>query len=726
MMIAHLDIPAMDASEVPSTLSKKIVTGILQDSLGFEGLIVTDAMNMKGVTKGHETGVVDKDALVAGNDMIEFTEDLGKAILEVKKAIKNGQLSQKTIDARCRKILALKQWVGLDHYSPISAQDIDKDLHSATAELLQRKLVEQSLTVLRNENNLIPVRRLDTLKIASISIGAAGERTTFQHYLGMYATVADFHITASAKADEIQKLRDTLKGYDLIMVGIHDSSIRPGNSIQFNQEVKGFISELSVKKNSIITLFKNPYTIAGFDNMEKASVLIEAYQDSPLSQEMAAQLIFGGIGASGRLPVSVGDKFKAGDGLDITGGIRFTYTLPEDAGMDSHILIPKVDSIMQQAIDDKAIPGGQILVAHNQKVVLYKAYGLHEYNDTIKVKKNDLYDLASVTKISSALPILMQLSDEGKFDLQKGIDDYLPYFRHSNKAGIPFRQILTHQARFEPWIAYWKNTLRKNGSYKWNTFKKDSSRRYPIKIADDMWLHRHYKKKIFKAIKKSPLLKEAKYTYSGLAFYLLPTIVEKITDSNFVDYLNDHFYDKLGATTLTYKPMKKFNIDRIIPTESDFNFRHREIHGMVHDEGAIMMGGVSGNAGLFADANDIAKLMQMYLNMGEYGGERFIKASTLKEWSTTQFPDNDNRRGIGFDKPNLEYIGPDNNAAKDASAASFGHTGFTGIMVWMDPKEDLLYIFMSNRVLPTRENTRLYSMNTRTQIQQVLYDAIID
>lgn len=239
-----------------------------------------------------------------------------------------------------------------------------------------------------------------------------------------------------------------------------------------------------------------------------------------------------------------------------------------------------------------------------------------------------------------------------------------------------------------------------------------------------MWLHRNYKKKIFKAIKKSPLLDSAKYTYSGLAFYLFPTIVEKITGKDFVNYLDNNFYDKLGATTLTYNPVKKFELDRIVPTESDFFFRHRPIHGRVHDEGAIMMGGVSANAGLFANANDLGKFMEMYLNMGEYGGRRYISESTLKEWSTTQFPDNDNRRGLGFDKPNLEYEGLDNNTAKDASKESFGHTGFTGTMVWMDPKEHLLYIFLSNRVLPTRENTRLYKLNTRTQIQQALYDAI--
>jgi len=723
VMVAHLNIPAMDSSGVASTLSKPIITGILKEKLGFQGLIVTDAMNMKGVTAGNETGVVDKRALVAGNDLIEFTENVPKAIAEIQKAVKNGEISQAEIDARCRKILAVKQWVDLNDYKPLHTENLMEELHTPQAQLLMRNLVEASLTVLENDQNLIPVRHLDTLKIASVSIGEDG-KTTFQQSLDLYANVKHFNLPQKAGSLETKMLSEQLKDYNLVIFGLHDYSVRPQNSIKLSTEVQQFIGDFSQKKDMIFSVFKNPYVLDKLDNIEKAPVLIEAYQDSETTQEMAAQLIFGGISASGRLPVSVGKKFKSGDGLDVNGGLRFKYTLPEDAGMNSKVLNTRVDSLMQQAIDEKAIPGGQLFVARNQKVVLYKAYGLHEYSDTVKVKKTDLYDLASVTKVSSALPALMKLYDEGKFDLQAGIDDYLPYFKHSNKAGIPFRQILTHQARLQPWIPYWKNTLRKNGSYKWYTFKKDSSRRFPTKVSDNMWLHRNYKEKIFKAIKKSPLLPEAKYKYSGLAFYLLPTIVEKITGENFQKYIHENFYDKLGAVTLGYNPLANFDLDRIVPTEHDYQFRHEPIHGMVHDEGAVMMGGVSANAGLFADANDLAKLMQMYLNMGEYGGERFIKDATLKEWSMVQFPENDNYRGIGFDKPYLEYKGVDSNTAKDASKASFGHTGFTGIMVWMDPEEDLLYLFLSNRVLPTRENTRLYSLNTRTQIQQVLYDAI--
>jgi beta-glucosidase-like glycosyl hydrolase/CubicO group peptidase (beta-lactamase class C family) len=723
VMVAHLNIPALDSTGVPSTLSKSIITGILKDSLGFEGLIVTDAMNMKGVTKGNEPGIVDKDAILAGNDLLEFTEDVPKAIEEVSKAIKQGLISQKQLDERVRKILAVKQWVGLNEFKAQSPKNILKEINTAEANFLDRKLVEASLTVLLNEKSILPLRKLDTLKIASVSFGAS-KQTEFQKTLNLYTEVKNFQLKADAKASEIEKIREKLSEYNLVIGGIHDESRFPRNTMKFSKPVQDFIAELAAKEHTIFSYFKNPYSINKLDKIENAAGLILTYQDTKTTQDLAAQLIFGGVGANGRLPVSIGEKFKSGDGMDVKGKIRFKYTLPEDAGMNSEKLFGGVDSLMQEAIKKKATPGGQILVAKDGKIVLHKAYGYHEYSDTIKVKKTDLYDLASVTKISSALPALMKLQDEGKFDLEAGIDDYLPYFKNSNKAGVPFRQILTHQARFKPWIPYWKNTLRKNGSFKWYTFKKDSSARFPVKVSENLWLHRNYQKKMFKAIKKSELEEEAKYKYSGLTFYLLPSIVEEISGEDFRKYINENFYDKLGATTLGYNPLERFEKSRIVPTEHDYLFRKKTIHGMVHDEGAIMMGGVSANAGLFSNANDLAKLMQMYLNMGEYAGERYIEEETLKEWSTAQFPENDNHRGVGFDKPYLEYKGESSNTAKDASKASFGHTGFTGIYAWVDPEEDLLYLFLSNRVLPSRENTRLYQLNTRTNIQQVLYDAI--
>ena len=722
VMVAHLDIPALDSTGVPSTLSKPIITDLLKEQMGFQGLIVTDAMDMKGVTKGNQPGVVDKDAMLAGNDILELTENVPRAIAEIRQAINEGLISQEDIDARCRKLLAVKRWVGLQQYQPVKVSDIATEMNTPTAELLNRKLMEGALTVLRNEEDLMPLRRLDTLRVASVSMGAT-RPTAFQKMLELYTGVKHFTLAAQATAEQVQQTKRQLKDYDLVIAGVHDDSKYPRNSLKFSSALIGYAKELATQPNTILSVFKNPYVLAKLPSVEQADGLIVTYQDNADAEELAAQLIFGGVSASGRLPVSVGNTFAVGEGLEVTGDLRFGYALPEEVGMNSAVLYGRIDSLVQQAIDAKATPGCEVLVARHKKVVMYKAYGEHVYHDTIKVKRSDLYDLASISKIASALPALMKLHSEGKFDLDASIDDYLPYFKGSNKAGVPFRDILAHQARFKPWIPYWTSTRRRNGSYRWFTIKEDSSRRFPVKLADDMYLHRNYQKKIFRAIKKSPLEAEAKYLYSGLLFYLLPTIVEKLSGEDYLTYLYQNFYEPLGATTLTYNPLDKFPADRIVPTENDYLFRRQPIAGRVHDEGAIMMGGVSANAGLFTDANDLAKLMQMYLDKGEYGGQRYIDAATVEEFVRYQFPDNDNRRGLGFDKPYFERS-EDGNAAVSASDASFGHSGFTGTFTWADPEYDLVYVFLSNRVHPTRDNSRLYQLNTRTKIQQVLYDAI--
>ena len=722
VMVAHLNIPALDSVVRPSTLSKPIITDLLKRELDFKGLIVTDAMNMQAITASNPPGVVDRDALIAGNDMLEFTEDVSRTISEVKKALKQGTISQKDIDDKCRKVLAIKYWAGLNKRPKIELNSIVNDLSTPQDRLLKRNLIESSVTVLNNKTDLIPVRNLDSLSVASVSVGTK-DITAFQRTLGLYTSVKHFNVKKDASASSIDSIRSQLKGYKLVIVGLHDDQPRPQNVINLSKDVLRFVGDLAKQPGCIFALFKNPYVIEKIQFIEEADGLIVAYQDNVDSEDLVGQLIFGGIGSTGRLPVSIADKFSIGDGIDVQGGIRFKYTLPEDAGMDSRILLG-VDSLVNQALTMKAIPGCQVLVAKDRKVIMHKAYGYHDYSDTVTVKLGDLYDLASVTKISTGLPSLMKLYDEGFFKLDATLGDYLPKFKRSNKADIPMSDILTHQARLKPFIVFWKNTIRDNGNYRWSTIKNDSSKRYSIRLKNEMYLNRNYPKKIINGIRKSPLEAEKKYVYSDFFFILAPRVVESMIDEDFVSYIQKNFYSPLGATSITYNPLTKYSKREIVPTEHDYYFRHEPIHGTVHDETAIMLGGVSGHAGLFSNANDLAKLMQMYLDMGEYGGRRYIKAETLKEWTRTQFPENNNRRALGFDKPNLVYQGVNNNAAKDASPLSFGHTGFTGTFAWMDPQTGLLYVFLSNRVNPTRDNTRLYQLNTRTQIQQVLYDAL--
>jgi beta-glucosidase-like glycosyl hydrolase/CubicO group peptidase (beta-lactamase class C family) len=616
MMVAHLSIPQLDSTKnLPSTLSKPIVSDLLKNELGFKGLIFTDAMNMKGLTSYFSPGIADVKAILAGNDVLEFTESVPKAIEEIKKAIKNKQISQQEIDERCRKILLAKYWVGLHQFTPIETQHLVGDLNRPEAQLLNRKLTEASLTVLKNDRNLIPLQRLDTLTIASLSIGAT-QVTPFQKIVGKYSKVAHFILPANASASEISQVKEKLKNYNLTIVSVHGLSIRPPRNFGITESISTLVKEMAATKNAVISIFGNVYTLSKFDGIQNYPGLVMAYQESENTQELVAQLIFGGIPANGKLPVTIGSQFKFGQGFDLTMINRLKYTMPEEVNINSVILNRKIDSLAMQAIQEKAIPGCQVLVAREGKVIFQKSYGYHTYENAIPVTNEDIYDLASLTKISASLPALMKLQDEGKFNVDATVGTYLKDYKRSNKADLSFRQILTHQARLKAWIPFWQNTKKKNGKFKWFTFKADSSKRFPYKVADNLYLNRNYYKKIYKQIRKSPLNEKPGYVYSDLSYYLYPQLVQQLTGKDFETYLKDTFYHPIGAYNLTYNPYMHFPLSRIVPTEYDSLFRKAQIQGMVHDEGAAMLNGLSGHAGLFGNANDLAKLMQLYLQKG--------------------------------------------------------------------------------------------------------------
>lgn len=723
IMVAHLNIPALDQTEnLPSTLSRPIVTGLLKEKLGFEGLIFTDAMTMKGVTQHFSSGEAAVRAILAGNDIILLPENLLPALTAVKTAIDRKQISIELLNEKCRKVLMYKYMMGLSKITEINTKGLIERLNSPKANMLNRQLLEASITLLENKNNILPLQRLDTLKLASLSLGT-DSISPFQKMLSNYTKVVHFNLPKDATSAQINSIHEELNKYNLILVGIHEVFSRPRNDIGYNVEVSKFIDDLAKNNNTVIASFRNAYTLDYFSEINKSSALLTTYQDSKISQEVAAQLIFGAIGARGKLPVTVNKHFQLGDGLITKGELRLKYTIPEEVGIDSEKLQSRLGSIIKEAISAGAFPGCQLLIAKDSKVIFYNSYGFHTYDNIRKVKEDDLYDFASVTKITGPLPALMKMHDENKFDLDAPLKLYWPDFKWSNKSNIDWRNVLAHNARLKAWIPYWRSTIKKNGEFKARTLKADSSEQYPVKITDQLFEHKNYKKKIYRAIRKTPLNEKEGYLYSGLSFYLYPEIIKNITSEDYESYLKRNFYRPLGATTLTYNPLRFFNKNDIVPTELDTFFRKEQIHGTVHDEGAIMMGGVSGNAGLFGNINDLAKLMQMYLNFGTYGGHQYISRPTFTKFTSCQYCEQGNRRGLGFDKPFLKKL-EEGYAAKDASSMSFGHSGFTGTMVWADPENGLLFILLSNRVYPTRENSKLYQMNIRPRLHQVMYDLL--
>jgi CubicO group peptidase (beta-lactamase class C family) len=569
---------------------------------------------------------------------------------------------------------------------------------------------KESLYLFKNEYSKIPIKGPDIINAK-------------HYYSGTLSNLpASMELYFSIENQEIDLIDFKDNIFDQSSLNILSLDLE---SKQFGKEVIKNFEEVIEKENTITILFDSENNIGNFPlNFSKCSHLIYVRGSSALHQSLAVQLLFGGVGTQQKLEEDLSSFFKKGNGFSLPGDLRLGYAPPEAQGLDGKVL-EGISSIAQSAIDSGAFPGCQVLVVKDQKVVFHQAWGYHTYDQKQKVQLNDIYDFASLTKVTSALPALMKLQGEGKLGLDDPLKKYFPKFKNSNKADLSIRAILAHNAKLKPWIPYWRSTLKKNGKFKWRTFKKHKSRRFPIEISDELYLHYKYKKRIYKAIKKSPLNEEPGYVYSGLIFYLWPEIVSDMVGEDFETYLKKTFYEPLGASTITYNPKNHFPLDRIIPTENDTFFRKVQIHGKVHDEGAVMMAGVSANAGLFADANDLAKLMQMYLNGGTYGGQRFIEESAVKEFTRCQYCDEGNHRGLGFDKPLIEYDAQASSVAKDASAASFGHSGYTGTFAWVDPEYNLIYIFFSNRVFPTRENRKIYELNVRPRIHQLIYDSFL-
>ena len=480
--------------------------------------------------------------------------------------------------------------------------------------------------------------------------------------------------------------------------------------------------ESDVSKSNILIFTK----VADFEtyphSFKNKTILVNSENIKPSHNPDIEVIIKNGVSKS----KAIQKMFGASTGSNYNDVSRLGFGKAEDVGIDYVKMADKIDSIANNSIELGVAPGIQVLVARHGVVFFHKTYGYHTYDSIKEVEKNNIYDWASVTKITSALPAIMKLHDEDRFDLDANLGTYLPYFKRGNKKDLTFRRILSHNAGLKSWIPYWQTTLRKNGSYRWWTLSDKKSKHYQTEISPGLYIHDNYKKKIYKMIRKSEVNEEYHpgYKYSGLSFYLQPKIVENITGNDFQEYLNNNFYKKLGANTVGYNPLDRFDKEIIIPTENDTIFRHTLLHGIVHDEGAAMMEGVSSNAGLFGTTLDLAKIMQMYLWLGKYGGEQFISENTVKKFTFAHYANEGNKRGLGFDKPKLEER-DDDSCSEDASMNSFGHAGYTGTFVWADPESGILFIFMSNRVYPTRDNRKIYEYNVRPSMHQAIYDAII-
>lgn len=722
VMTAHLHVPALDSSQKgPVTLSEQVITGLLEREMGFDGLIVTDALEMEGIARGRKSGQIAVEALNAGNDLLLLPNDLGRAVKAVKKAVKDSILPKVLIDEKVRKILSYKQRYSIHTAGKVTIPGIYESLNGKHAQRLIRRSAEKAVTIIQNHDSLLPLSRLDTMQIASVAIGAT-ERQPFQNALGFYTDVASFQISKNPSPAAMKKLLRKLSNYNLVIASVHNTSSFPFRQFGVPGEEIAFLDSLAQQTNTILDVFGIPYIIKRLQAPQNFRSILISYQDRPVFQQVSAQIIFGGLPAGGQLPVSADSAYPAGKGM-ATEKTRLSFIETQTSGIKKKY-IDKIDSIIRDGLEQKAYPGCQVLMAHKGHVFLDKAYGYHTYDQIRTVQPTDIYDIASITKIAATTLAVMKLSEDRMMNVDRRLSYYIPYLRYSNKKNILIRELMAHQARLQSWIPYYEKTII-DDSLDGGVYHHTMTENYSTRVAEDLYIHDDYSHAIFDTIATSELRETNGYEYSDLGFYLLYEAIENITNEPFEKYVERNFYTPLGTATLGYLPRKRFSLNRIVPTEKDEIFRHQLIHGDVHDPGAAMLGGISGHAGLFSNARDLAVIMQMLLNGGEYGGIRYFDSTTVRQFTKTQFPLNDNRKALGFDKPVLEENEP-GPSAKAASSESFGHSGFTGTLTWADPENETIFVFLSNRVHPDADNYKLIKMDIRTKIHSVLYEAVND
>lgn len=716
VMTAHLQVPALEKKKnTPTSLSEKVVTKLLQKEMGFNGLVITDALNMNGVGEFKNLGELELKAFKAGNDILLFPQEVPAAIDYFEKALKRGKISTEALENSVRKILKAKYKVGLANQKPIATEHLFFDLNQLNDTLLQRKLVDASITLLKNDG-VFPLIDLNQ-KMAYVKLGDPKvDHEPFLKMLNNYTEITEI------KWDE--KAVEKLKNFDLVFIGFHKSNANPWKSYKFYESDLKILHKIARQKKVILSVFASPYSLLQIKDFTDIDALVLSYQNSDIAQEMTAQKLFGASEMTGTIPVSIPGHFAVGDGLFSPNIKRLSYGLPEEVGMSS-LALKRVDSIAREVVNQEMAPGLQILVARKGKVVYDKAFGYYTFDKKQKVTHDSRYDLASITKITGALPLLMKAYEEGKYELDDPLGKYMPFLQNTDKDTITFKEALSHVARLQAWIPFYLYTidsLTKKPAEKY--YQNEYSKAFSIPVAKDFYLRTDCKDSIYQKIIDSELREKNGYKYSGLIFYLAKKYLEETYQKEMDMVADSLFYKPLGADKLSYKPLEKTSIKNIVPTEKDTYYRNQLLQGYVHDQGAAMLGGVNGNAGLFSNANDLAKMMQMYLQGGFYGGKRYLKSSTINTFNKRYFEKDSVRRGLGFDKP---QINPEILATCGCvSEHSFGHSGFTGTYAWVDPETELVYIFLSNRVYPTMENKKLVDENIRTETQRLIQEAILD
>lgn len=731
IMVGHISVPALDKSGTPASLSKKITTDLLKKELGFQGLVYTDALGMKGA---HVEGVNSSVAAIkAGADVLLSPNNPIQDIDAVYAQVKAGKISKKIIEERCKKVLRYKYILGMADIKPLESNKILKRLNSPQAEKVNRNLSAASITIAKNDNNILPLKGISDKKIVVINLGAPADND-FSFICNKYKSVKTFSVSASPLPANVAK---AVKESDLVLAGIYNN----------NSWAISDLEAIASQKPTVAAFFIDPYKASKFEAALKIiPAVVMAYDDTRYLREYAAQAIFGGYDVNGKLPVDFKGVAPKGTGFTIR-HIRLGYSSPEDAGLRAS-LTDSVDSIVNEALKIGAFPGCQVLIAKDGKVVLDKAYGKLTAGG-VDVNNATLYDLASMSKTIGTLPGVMAAYDQGLFGLNDFASKYIPGMKYPGKDLVTVENLLFHETGIQPSLsvhtimmdmATYKGRLmtgkpdedhtiliqkglygHKDAKMRRDITSPVKTEKFPWKIAEGLYVGPATYDTIMGRIYTSPLRKNRSYAYSCLNFSLLMDLEQHVTHTPHEQFVSSKIWTPVEATGICYSPGMKCDIRNVAPTEYDSYLRKQTVQGFVHDELCSFSGGTQGNAGVFANAGDVAKVCQMWLNGGTYAGNRVLSEETVKLFTTAKSPNS--RRGLGFDKPDKEH--PDwSPTCDEATAASYGHLGFTGTVFWVDPDNQVIFIFLCNRVNPTRDNVAFSNCGIRPELFRQVYKAI--
>jgi beta-glucosidase-like glycosyl hydrolase/CubicO group peptidase (beta-lactamase class C family) len=713
VMVAHLFVPAIDSTtNRPTSISKNNITDLLRNKLNYQGLTFTDALEMKGIAKYYPGGTIAVEAIIAGNDMLCLPASVPESIEVIKAAIQDGRLTQEGVDAKVKKVLAAKYSLGLNRPQFIDTTNLLQDLNVKTT-ALREEAARKGLTLLTPlSSSLRLALKNKKTRVAYVQLGGKqlsvfGKR--LQNDWGATSYLLNYKDSIQT-ADSIYAAVKKSGNFDVCIIGAHDYANKPMNNFGISTTAQ-YLYGLLNSDSTLTFAFGNVLAIKNFCD---ARSLVVAYQDDSISQEISADWLQGDFAARGTLPVSV-CQFKFGTGIQQPKIKRSAIQLRKR--------LTAIDRIVEEGLAKKAFPGAVVMAVQKGNVLYCKAFGATSTEASSPVSPESIYDLASVTKISATTVSIMKLYDEGKIKLEGRLKDYLPWVKGSDKENLTIKDILLHQAGLVPFIPFYKETIDAFGNPDTALYKKTPQNGFTVRVAENLYRRNDWKDTLLARILKSPLGPQGKYVYSDNDFIFLGLIVEQLSGKTLDQYVQDNFYRPLGMYSTGFLPRRRFTLDQVVPTEKESHFRQQLIRGDVHDEGASLFGGVAGHAGLFSNAYDLSILYQLLLEKGKFNGRRYLRESTVSLFTSYQLENS--RRGLGFDKPEK-----DNQFKKDpypsllTSDQTFGHTGFTGTCVWVDPKHDLVYVFLSNRVNPTRDNNLLGQLQLRGRIQDAIYRAI--